>query len=571
MRRACAAQPLLPTGATAEMTAELRDNQPPRPRRPRRGSRARRISKRLAIALSGAALALALALLAGAFAGAAKRADRAAAAPPGPAAAGPWPTRPTGAVHGLPVTVVVATSARGASVPANFLGLSFETASLPYLAAYGHGGTLARILRQLGPGVLRIGGLSADKLAAWVPEGGRLPAWAQVAVNRGELADLGALAQGSDWQAILTANTAHYNPQAAAQEAQAAAALLHGRLLAISIGNEPDRYVREGLLAPGWSFAGYAKRYAAYRAAIDAAAPGVALAAPDASSGLSVLPWVRAAVTLHPTLLTDHFYPLTACAEEHPTIEELLSARVAQQERTLLAQLHAISTGAHIPLRIDEANDISCHGEAGVSNSFASALWAIRFISSAMSAGLAGVNFHDLLAEADAYSPLVFAAGSYAPTQADRQAAALGRLLGPLPLHANPEWYALLMTAPLEHSSALGTTASAPPTLYSQAYLAPDGTLRVVLDNTAPAGSRPLAIKLAIEGTRYAEGSIMRLQASSLSATAGVRLGGSELSPQGLWRPAQPLEAPAQSAGGPMLALPAASAALVTLEPRTLK
>ena len=547
------------------MTAEDRHHDPTRPRpQPRRSPAHRRPVRPAIVLVAAAALAASIALLAGALSGA-NRSDRAAPAPaPRSEAAGPWPARPTGTVRGRPVSVAITTSARGASVPANFLGLSFESASLPYLAAYAHGGALVQLMRELGPGVLRIGGLSADKLSAWLAPGAMLPSWAQVAVSSGELADLGALLDAAGWQAILTANAAHFNPAAAAQEAAAAASLLRGRLLALSIGNEPDRYVREGLLGAGWSFAAYAQRYRTYRSAIARLAPSVALAAPDASSGLSVLPWVRAAVKLHPSLLTDHFYPLTACGEEHPTIEGLLSASVAHDEGALLGALQAIVAAAHIPLRIDEANDISCHGEPGVSNTFASALWAVRFISRAMSAGLAGVNFHDLLAESDAYSPLVFAGGGR-PTAARRRSAALGRPIGPLALHANPEWYALLMTSALDGSRALATTAGGPPSLYAQAYLAADGTLRVLLDNTAPPGSPQLAVRLSIAGGSYPSGSILRLQAPSPSATAAVSLGGAQVSAQGEWRPALPLPALSGPPGAQMLALPAASAALVTL------
>ncbi len=551
------------------------DDRPPARTPPRRRAHCtgalRAPARRALPAASVAALAILIALLAGEFASRTHGGHKAppAPTPPRSAAAGPWPSVAAGAVHGQPVRVAVGSSAGGARVPTDFLGLSFESASLPYLASYARGGTLVALMRELGPGVLRIGGLSADKLTAWLAQGGRLPAWAQIALSGGEIGDIGALLGASGWRAILTANAAHFNPQAAAQEAASAQSLLGGHLLALSIGNEPDRYVREGLLAPGWSFAAYARRYRAYREAIGRTAPAAALAAPDASSGLSVLPWVRSAIALHPGLLTDHFYPLTACDEEHPTIAGLLSAGVAREEAALLSALHALSAQAHIPLRIDEANDISCHGEPGVSNTFASALWAVRFISRAMSAGLAGVNFHDLLAESDAYSPLVFAGAGNAATAADARAAARGDPIGPLALHANPEWYALLMTSALDGSTALPTSEQGPQTLYAQAYRAPDGTLRIVLDNTALPGSAPLAVRLAIAGGPYRAGSILRLAAPSPAASAAVSLGGAQVSAAGAWRPQLPLPAPSGNPSSPALELPPASAALLTLQARS--
>ena len=41
---------------------------------------------------------------------------------------------------------------------------------------------------------------------------------------------------------------------------------------------------------------------------------------------------------------------------------------------------------------MDETNDVSCEGEPGVSNAFASALWALDYTARAMTTGVAGVN-----------------------------------------------------------------------------------------------------------------------------------------------------------------------------------
>jgi hypothetical protein len=55
----------------------------------------------------------------------------------------------------------------GAQVPKAFLGLSFEAASLARLASYGQRGDLMALLRSLGSGVLRFGGVTADTQVAW--------------------------------------------------------------------------------------------------------------------------------------------------------------------------------------------------------------------------------------------------------------------------------------------------------------------------------------------------------------------------------------------------------------------
>jgi len=181
------------------------------------------------------AAVVALALLAAGIAlgddddarGVAHRAALAAAAPaPGPA----------------PVQVAVRVDLRhpGRRVPARFLGLSFEASSLPQIAAFaGHGNFLA-LLRSLGPGVLRFGGVSADTRIAWTDAATPRPAWTASALGAGDLRRLGALAAGSDWRVLLTVGLAHYDPRAAAHEVRAAKRALGPWLAGVEVGNEPD-------------------------------------------------------------------------------------------------------------------------------------------------------------------------------------------------------------------------------------------------------------------------------------------------------------------------------------------
>ena len=133
--------------------------------------------------------------------------------------------------RGRPVSVSVAGRPTGPAVPTDFLGLSFEVRSLPTIATYAGKGDLATLLRSLGPGVMRFGGISADEQAAWVPAGASKPAWASTAIEEQDLAGIGVLAKETGWKVLLTVNLGHYEPQAAAQEAavaHSAAGLLPG-------------------------------------------------------------------------------------------------------------------------------------------------------------------------------------------------------------------------------------------------------------------------------------------------------------------------------------------------------
>jgi hypothetical protein len=466
---------------------------------------------------------------------------------------GPRPA-PTVAPTGRPVSVIVAGSPQGPPVPRDFLGLSFEAGDIPRLARYstGGGGQLATLLRSLGPGMLRFGGVSADLSSAWSRPGVVPPRWARTQLTSADLAGIAALARATGWPVLLTVNLGHYDPTAAAREVAAARASLGRRLAGVELGNEPDAYVHKGLRAQGWDFAAYRPQAAAYRAAIAAAAPGVPIAGPDASSGLPGLAWVRAAAgTLHPALLTDHYYPLSRCGST-PTIGDLLSPVTRSRESAMLARLAAIAHAAATPLRLDETNSVSCEGQPGVSDSFASALWALDFSVRAMSAGLAGIDLHDLLDRSAAYSPLV----------------AAHRRGGAGSLHANPEWYALLAARALPGGQPLPVRVAGAPAgeLSAGALRGPGGRLALVLVDYAPLSSPPLAVRLGLPD-RFARRSVLRLTAPSLTATGGVRLGGSAVAPDGSWTPpVAPLEV---NHGGSSSALQIApsSAAIVTLRP----
>jgi hypothetical protein len=483
------------------------------------------------------------------------------------------PTQPSPPPAGKAVSVSVSLRATAGPVPADFMGLSFEAAAVPSLAGYAHGSNLVGLMRSLGGGVMRIGGLSSDKFVAFSPRGGA-PSWANTVISSEDLAQLADLARETGWKVLLTLNVAHYAPATAAKEAALAKSVFAGDLLGVEIGNEPDRYVRDRLRAPGWGFPAYRREYEAYRQAIFKASPGVALVAPDASSGVSVLPWVQqTAAALHPALLTDHYYALTSCGGAHPSASQLLSPAVQRGENRVLARLARLAPLAHVggaALRIDETNDISCHGEPGVSNSFASALWAVDWMARAMHAGVRGLNFHDLLAEPSSYSPLVLDSAAPANVAAGALAAARGgHPVPPRPLRANPKWYALLLASMLAGDTPTSSTVNGAPGLSAGAFRAPSGALHLVLVNLEPPSTHPLLVHLRAPGG-FSGGSILALSAPSTSALDNVRLGGAEVDASGAWRPTAPLPRVYGPPRALALELKPASAALVTLPARAV-
>jgi hypothetical protein len=452
-----------------------------------------------------------------------------------------------------PVTVTVDPFAPGAPVPERFLGLSFEVGALAQLGQYAHRGDLVTMLRSLGPGVLRFGGITADEDVAW-SESGAAPAWASSAIGPAQLRAIGVLARRSDWKVLLTVGLAHYEPEAAAREVAAAHRALGPYLEAVEIGNEPDSYGSHGYRQVPWIAQGYEEQVSEYREAIDALSPGIPIAGPDVSGSGAFPEWgEEEALSQGPALLTGHHYPLGCAQTPPPSIEALLSPAIRGAEaRSLSTYLTVARSSGGIPVRIDETNTVSCGGVAGISNTFASALWATAYITQAMAAGVAGINLEGAPASCLGYSPVC------AP---DPAALAQGSL------QAQPEWYALLLTSSLVGERPLPTTISGEgaPNLVAACFAGPEHSYRTVLVDDEPPGTSPFALELNL-GASTGPARVLRLSAPSPSATGEVLLGGRAVAGDGAWAGATQTESIANHGGTLSLELAPSSAVLVTAE-----
>jgi hypothetical protein len=348
-----------------------------------------------------------------------------------------------------------------------------------------------------------------------------MPPWASVALGPGDLRDLRKLVSRVRWHVLLTVGLAHYDPCAAAREARAAKRALGGWLAGIEIGNEPDSYARHALRSRPWTVARYEAEVLAYRRAIAKLAPGIPLIGPDLSGPKAFLTWgPRVAIAEKPALLTGHHYALSCHERPVPSVARLLDPGVRRLERRSLRDYGSVSRTSGIRIRLDEANTVSCGGRNGVSNTFASALWAVDFIVRAMASGLAGINLQGNPANCRGYSPVC------APT---------ARRLAAGALRAQPEWYALLLTKALVGERPVRVSARrGRPNVEVLALLGPHRRLNVVIVDDEPPGTGRLAVDLRV-GPRFRSATVLSLTAPSLSATEGVRLGGRAIAPGGGW------------------------------------
>ncbi len=464
------------------------------------------------------------------------------------------------------------------AVPRSFLGVSTEYWALPIYAR--RMALFERVLEMLhvpgsGPLVLRVGGDSADH-AFWNPRATRLPQWA-FALNPPWLGLARELVHRLGVRLIVDLNLITDSPAAAAVWASAAE---HGlpphSIVGFEIGNEPDIYSHTGWIAmtagsivgqgrlssvadaqlpagmggrlpSGLTPADYVTDFRAYAAALHQVAPGVPLMGPALANPHANVRWVARLLADKPPALRTvsiHRYPYSACARrrsqaDFPTLGRLLSRQASAGLARSLAPAVALAHAARLPIRLTELNSITCGGRPGLSNSFATALWAPATLLDLARAGVDGVNFH------------IRANTINAPF-------ALGRS----GLTARPLLYGLILFArTLGPAAALApVTLQAPgsPHLSAWAVRVRSSELHVLLVNQ---GRRSVTVTLHLPSTGPA--SLQRLIAPSAAATSQVTLDGQQLGRDATWQ--RPAITPTirRSKTGYRLTVPRFSAVLV--------
>jgi hypothetical protein len=89
-------------------------------------------------------------------------------------------------------------------------------------------------------------------------------------------------------------------------------------------------------------------------------------------------------------------YGLDHCSRDDPlpTIPRLIASTAQSGVARSVGLPVSEALTRHVSLRIEELNAVACGGRPGVSNTFASALWALDTLLEAARVGVAGVNIH---------------------------------------------------------------------------------------------------------------------------------------------------------------------------------
>jgi hypothetical protein len=430
-------------------------------------------------------------------------------------------------------------------IPRDFLGLGYEISSVARAGLLsGRNRAYVQLVRALGTqGAIRVGGNTSD-YSTFSPEGQAVsaPEPQTTVVNAAVIEDLGEFLEATGWKLIWGLNLGRGTPQQAVEEAQAVAASVKGKLLALEIGNEPDLFDRAHR-PQGYGYEQFHEEYRRYRNAVRARLPNVPFAGPDVAIKTDWVTRFAADEGRDIKLLTHHYYAEGPPENPASTIENLLKGD--EKLTRILAQCRSASRLVNLPYRICETNSCFGGGKPGVSDTFASALWGLDFLFTLATADAGGVNLETGVNQHGFIS-------SYSPIGDDEHGN----------YSAKPLYYCMLAFAQASRGRRVKVQYDAGNlNLKAYAVLGEDTRLSVTLINKEASQG----VEVRIVGTQgFAGGSLLRLAAPSLESKGEVTLGGSTVAADGDWT-ASRREQLAIRRGECVIPVPAASAAFVTL------
>jgi hypothetical protein len=287
-----------------------------------------------------------------------------------------------------PVTVTIDSQHAGRPIPADFVGLSFESSNLLAHANGGHifdsaNQPLIAIFRTLGIKSLRIGGSTADMPRYAVPHGD-------------DIDKLFAFAADADVKVIYTLRL----PAADVADDAAVAKYIYlryaPRLTCFEIGNEPDFYRRIYRDIP--DYATFRGRWKAIADAVSKAVPGARFCGPAAGGTTA---WSRSfaedfARSGRIAAVVQHEYPGGDgnLMSGVPARDAMLSRAWMELYDRLYVSFAAAAIARGLPYRLEETNNFT-GGAKQASDTFTASLWALDYLHWWAAHGASGVNFHN--------------------------------------------------------------------------------------------------------------------------------------------------------------------------------
>ncbi len=461
----------------------------------------------------------------------------------------------------------------GNKIADDFTGLSYESAQLGNPNFFSGANTeLAGFIHRLGAsGVLRIGG-NTSEYCYWTPDptkpanlqnpesmrtgdkanpaafgmavgpdtGHEAPA--PVSITPQAIRNLREFLDACGWKLIYGLNLGTGTAEDAADEAAHVMDAVGSKLIAFQLCNEPDLFFRNGIRKSDYDFKQFAVEWQHFYETIRARVPNAPFAGPDtAYNNEWLVPFARQ-FKREAVFLSQHYY-----AEGPPTDPSMTIERLLRPNPKLQAEFAGMKTTMQesgLPFRLAETNSCYQGGKAGVSDTFASALWAADLMYQLASAGGTGINFHG-----GGY-------GWYTPIAGTQEKG----------FTARPIYYGMLLFAQAGAGQLVESkldSSEAAPLLTAYAVRGNTGSIKVAAFNKHLDHN----VHLTLDPGRHAQRLTgLRLQAPSVNDTTNITFGRSPVGAAGAWS-AVKQDLLALENGVVVLDLPAASAALITLEP----
>jgi hypothetical protein len=311
-------------------------------------------------------------------------------------------------LHAQVAAVNVTVGATGALIPANFTGYSLELENNGFLGNSTSPNTVFyQSMKNLGPGVLRMGGNSSDRWCWTAPPQPGLCTGSILTST--DIANYFFAASQTNWKVLMGNNLGQNSPSWSLTEVVngIAANSTPSQVLGLEIGNEPDDYVNDGLRNAAnypnntYTPANHATEFLAYANAYkgDASAkvyPLVGSAAADIwRSQANIGTFISTVGANNLGFVSVHDYPLSVCGSGTITASALLAKGVTGTLAAVAPVWVQTAKNNGLSLRFSETNSATCGGQNGVSNTFAETLWALDWMFTGAKIGLSGMNFHN--------------------------------------------------------------------------------------------------------------------------------------------------------------------------------
>ena len=394
----------------------------------------------------------------------------------------------------------------GNVIPETFNGLSFENGvfgqDINYLDE--NNKVLIQLMKNIGPGIIRMGGGTSD-LITWI-DAPRNSGTQADAITTSDIDRLSAFSKVTGWPVIFGLNLADNDQDVAAEEAAYVAKSLGSRLYAFQSGNEPDAYAPYNHLRnPPYSFVDFLGEWRGYQAAVQKVVPGASFAGPDVAFNTS---WITAFTDnegYEAKLQDGHYYEVGPATDPNINYHSILGHSFKLAD--LIQSFKASTSKTQPPFRVTECNNVYGGGKVGVSDVFASTLWALDAMWTLADNGCQGINFHTGVGLH--YSPVIRENGVFV---------------------AKPEYYAMLA---FKYGSANGR--SIPAKIDNSQYCSAHACLvnskySITLVNKSVDKSFDFNI---IPGKNISSINVTRLTAPAINAATGVLFGGTAVKADG--------------------------------------